>query len=183
MLVYYRAFYFIFVIESGGWFNIKMSSYQYRKYHFGDQTILRPSYLHNGISYTGSMTSLYWIMAQCPCEYAIICYHWIWIQNLLPGVNFYFSSVQAYHGFTGIQMWWQLFSDFENLLMNSKCCDSFWAIFCVEFRALLFNLSIICIPHYNNDYLVLLSYGKFECKKHWRYFTRIRDWTPCWCSL
>ena len=40
-----------------------MSSYQYRKSHCGDKTILWPSYLHNGISYTGKMTSLYWIRA------------------------------------------------------------------------------------------------------------------------
>ena len=45
-------------------FNIKMTSYQYRKSHCGDKTILRQSYLHNGISYTGKMTSLYWIRAQ-----------------------------------------------------------------------------------------------------------------------
>ena len=45
-------------------FNIKISSYQYRKSHCGDKTILRPSYLHNGISYTGKTTSLYWIRAQ-----------------------------------------------------------------------------------------------------------------------
>ena len=50
--------------RSGGWFNKKMSSYQYRKSHCGDKTILRPSYLYNGISYTGKMTSLYWIRAQ-----------------------------------------------------------------------------------------------------------------------
>ena len=37
--------------QSGPWFNIKISSYQYRKSHCGDKTILRPSYLHNGISY------------------------------------------------------------------------------------------------------------------------------------
>ena len=48
----------------GPWFNIKMSSYQYRNSHCGDKTILRPSYLHNGISYTDKMTSLYWIRAQ-----------------------------------------------------------------------------------------------------------------------
>ena len=41
-----------------------MPSYQYRKLHCGDKTILRPSYLHNGISYTGKTTSLYWIRAQ-----------------------------------------------------------------------------------------------------------------------
>ena len=44
---------------SGSWFNIKMSSYQYRKSHCGDKTILRPSYLFNGISYTGKRTSFY----------------------------------------------------------------------------------------------------------------------------
>ena len=48
----------------GGWFNIKMSSYHYRKSHCGDKTILLPSYLHNGISYTGKMASLYWIRTQ-----------------------------------------------------------------------------------------------------------------------
>ena len=41
-----------------------MSSCQYRKSHCGFKTILRPSYLHNGISYTGKMTYLYWIRAQ-----------------------------------------------------------------------------------------------------------------------
>ena len=45
----------------GPWFNINMSSYQYIKSHCGDKTIWRPSYLHNGISYTGKMISLYWI--------------------------------------------------------------------------------------------------------------------------
>ena len=52
------------LLHSGPWFNIKMSSYQYRKSHCGDKTILRSSYLHNGISYTGKMISLYWIRAQ-----------------------------------------------------------------------------------------------------------------------
>ena len=46
---------------SGPWFNIKMSSYQYKKSLCGDKTILRLSYLHNEIFYTGKMTSLYWI--------------------------------------------------------------------------------------------------------------------------
>ena len=51
-------------LSPGGWFNIKKSSYQYRKSQCGDKTILRPSYLHNGIFYTGKMTSLYGIGAQ-----------------------------------------------------------------------------------------------------------------------
>ena len=43
------------------WLYIKMLSYQYRKSHWGDKTILWPFYLHNGISYTGKTASLYWI--------------------------------------------------------------------------------------------------------------------------
>ena len=50
--------------HTGPWFNIKMTSYQYRKSHCGDKTVVRSSYLHNGISYTGKMSSLYWIGAQ-----------------------------------------------------------------------------------------------------------------------
>ena len=46
------------------WFNMKMWSYQYRKSHCGDKTILRPPYLHNGISFTGKMISFYWIRAK-----------------------------------------------------------------------------------------------------------------------
>ena len=43
--------------EAGPWFNINMSSYQYRKSHCGDKTVVRSSYIHNGISYTGKMSS------------------------------------------------------------------------------------------------------------------------------
>ena len=48
------------------WFHIKMSSYQHKKSHCGDKMILRPSCLHNGISYTDKMTSLYWIRTLVP---------------------------------------------------------------------------------------------------------------------
>ena len=41
-----------------------MSSYQYRKSLCWDKTVVRSSYLHNGISYTGKVSSLYWIRAQ-----------------------------------------------------------------------------------------------------------------------
>ena len=44
--------------------NIKMLSYQYRKSHCRDKTVVRSSYLHHGNSYTGKMSSLYWIRAQ-----------------------------------------------------------------------------------------------------------------------
>ena len=46
----------------GPWF--KMSSCQDRKSHCGDKTVVRSSYLHNGISFTGKMIYLYWIRPQ-----------------------------------------------------------------------------------------------------------------------
>ena len=42
--------------QSGPWINIKMLSYQYRKSHCGDKTVVRSSYLHNGISYIRKMS-------------------------------------------------------------------------------------------------------------------------------
>ena len=47
--------------KPGSWFNIKMSSYQHRKSHCGDKTVIISLYLHNRISYSGKATSLYWI--------------------------------------------------------------------------------------------------------------------------
>ena len=46
----------------GCWFDIKIPSYQYR-ISYWDKIILWPSYLHNGISYTGKTMCLYWIKA------------------------------------------------------------------------------------------------------------------------
>ena len=45
----------------GPQYNIKMASYLYRKFHCGDKMILQPYYLHNGISYSGKMTFLFYI--------------------------------------------------------------------------------------------------------------------------
>ena len=46
------------IMRPGPWFNIKMSSYWYRKFHCEDKTGVRLSYLFNWISYNGKMTSL-----------------------------------------------------------------------------------------------------------------------------
>ena len=43
-----------FVLFLRAWFNIELWSFKYKKYHVD---------LHNGISYTGKTTSLYWIGA------------------------------------------------------------------------------------------------------------------------
>ena len=48
------------LLGPGPKFNIKMSSYQYRKSHCGDKRVVRSSYLQIGISYTGKMAFLYW---------------------------------------------------------------------------------------------------------------------------
>ena len=51
---------FMWKYDPGPRFNIKMSSYQNRKFHCGDKTVVTSSYLHNGIFYTCKI-SLYWI--------------------------------------------------------------------------------------------------------------------------
>ena len=68
---------------TGPRFNIKIWSYQYRKSHCGDKTVLSSSHLHNGISYTGKTTSLYWIRA-------LVTLHW-WL--LIPGCSDVYSFV------------------------------------------------------------------------------------------
>ena len=40
--------------HTGSWFNITLSSYQYRKSHCGDKTAVRSSYLHNSLGISGS---------------------------------------------------------------------------------------------------------------------------------
>ena len=68
---------------SGHWFNIKMSSYLYRKSHYGDKTVVRSSYLHNGISYTGKMASFYWISLRLHSQYTHPSYFILYL--LVPG--------------------------------------------------------------------------------------------------
>ena len=86
----------------GGCFNIKVPSYHYRKSHCGDKTILRPSYLHNGISFTGKMTCLYWIGAHGPCAKCDI--HCIRNSNLTRSRLFitYFAVSQSFGNFVQI---------------------------------------------------------------------------------
>ena len=84
------------ILKTGPCFNIKMSSYQYRKSHCGDKTILRPSYLHKRISYTGKMISLYCIWAQM-----IINSRWLHAPLCTQSSGFPFTNmVQIYsqHG-------------------------------------------------------------------------------------
>ena len=93
-------------LESEPWFNIKMSSYQYRKSHCGDKTVVRSSYLHNGISYTGKLSSLYWIGPQNILE-RLGQYWWVGV-----GV---FSNVVATFNHVG---------GFFNLFMATTCLNN-----------------------------------------------------------
>ena len=43
--------------------------------HCGDKTVVRSSYLHNGISYSGKMASLYWFSPQGLWRYMASPYH------------------------------------------------------------------------------------------------------------
>ena len=78
-----------------------MLSYQYRKSHCGDKTILRPSYLHNGISYTGKMTYLCWIRAL----------DWYW--PVLAQIFHHIAS-RGYNDFT----WWHMFRQYIHILCH-----------------------------------------------------------------
>ena len=53
------------LIRTGNFFSLALNTaYQYKKSHYGDKIVIRSSYFHNGISYTGKISSLYWIRVQ-----------------------------------------------------------------------------------------------------------------------
>ena len=56
----------------GSWFNMKVSSHHYRKSYCGNETAIRLSYFHNGISYADEMSSLYRIRALGWCTVCFV---------------------------------------------------------------------------------------------------------------
>ena len=67
----------------GPWFNIKMTSHQYRKSHCGDKTILQRSYLHNGISYTCILVRCHLYIESSPRSiYGYMCH-----QGIIPSIE------------------------------------------------------------------------------------------------
>ena len=87
------------------WFNMKMSSYQYRKSHCEDKTIVRSSYLHNGISYTGKKSSLYWIRALGPFS----MYGWVRSQQWEKMLHMISCQPYTENGLHQIPCWWWAF--------------------------------------------------------------------------
>ena len=78
-----------------------MASYQYRKSHYGDKTVVRSSYLRNGISYTSKMPSLYWISPQKTlfkvrqCKQYNISSHlkWVLVADMSTGHIYFIKSL------------------------------------------------------------------------------------------
>ena len=123
------------MLPSGPRFNIKMSSYQYSKSHCEDQTVVRSSYLHNGVSYTGKWTSLYWfveINGDKDCYHIIavnidtvlhftghwICvvYEWhIWLYNLLTSKHI---SLQQYFDCLVYNYIWYTFEKYKPIYIH-----------------------------------------------------------------
>ena len=110
----------------GPWFNVKMSFYQWRESHCGDSTVLRSSYLHNGISYTSKISSLYWIRPQYVISLNVTA---VQKRNSDPMIHFYsaYSAMcrEKYSPLRAVNTYWSkhsadidiwLFSYFIGLL-------------------------------------------------------------------
>ena len=83
------------------WFDTKMPSYPYRKSPGGDKTILRPSYLHDRISFTAQMTSLGSLSQWKDANKCCICA----VKTFLDNLGFKHRE-QHWHSINIIQMLW-----------------------------------------------------------------------------
>ena len=114
-----------------------MSSYQYRKSHCGDKTVVRSSYLHNWISYTGKMASLYWIRALIMHRYewpiSSVCHFFLAPCSYLSGqvhdhafilMQSCLESTQSYFAFEFAK---QYLKDITVIVSNrcQCCCQKF----------------------------------------------------------
>ena len=97
----------------GGWFNKNMSSYQHRKFHCGDKTVVRSSYLHNGISYTGKMVSFLWNQ---PPGYRAKIWHYLWVSLAKASDTKSTSSCHSNH----LQMFKTIFGKGTRLWFNRE---------------------------------------------------------------
>ena len=112
-----------------------MSSYQYRKSHCGDKTVVRSFYLQNGISYTGKMTSLYWIRALLWCSmgsYNLVnlscvttaktvqCPAITWVSDVLVSVE--------HTGANFSEIWNEILSEKISFKMSSARWQPLWVI-------------------------------------------------------
>ena len=130
--------------ESGPWFNIKMTSYQYRKFHCGDKTVIRSSYLHNGISYTGKTTSLYWIRAQG-------------FEHLTSFAKFY-TTVVTLHIPHGISNHQQLDCFVQQHVQDTYINDKIWDVFHDACKLTLCQHLPLCLAAWRCIYIYIYIY-------------------------
>ena len=149
----------------GGWFNIKMLSYQYRKSHCGDKMILRPSYLHNGISYAGKMTSLYWISAQVlQIRYDITAHS---LKSWSEVFSTYWHSVSKFR----LTLQWPFsdnsYYDIKNNIMSPKIAGLAGIICVFQYIANTFiqilNIRKNNLCKHNNLMKLDIQYNKVSC--------------------
>ena len=108
----------------GGWFNIKMPSYQYRKSHCGDKTILRPFYLRMGFLIQVRW-HIYIESGPKSCNYGICCFKYIginpssaynWQQSTIISVVYIITSLTMSVGkcckFDMYIIWFSLFESY-----------------------------------------------------------------------
>ena len=139
--------------------DIKMPSYQYMKSHCVDKTISWPSYLHNGTSYTGKMTYLYWIRAQ---GVVVICIPPILILNsnlaksrssIIPTSNCpIVSKFCAKYDIVNFV----LCAKFENGLTTAKLWAKEISIICIAIRFLVTFWPLEYMPY---DLIVPTAYS------------------------
>ena len=125
---------------------------------FGDKTILRPSYLHNGISYTGKMTSLYWIRAQDPFVVRLSACRWL---TLLDKYALLFQK----KGFQlGIGQWWKnIFMFFDINWGKVGLTHWGWVTHYVT------HISIKKVDHHWFRLLVACSVPCYHLNQWWRF--------------
>ena len=135
-----------------------MPSYQYRKSHCGDKTVVRSSHLHNGISCTGKMTSLYWIKAQMPnkipyCSVKFACrpyrlcsYHSIWKNMMTPARQFWIFYVSNSIYSEGERFCYQ--KNDKTIYLNNPFCGLLSTIVSHKWlnNRVLFNFLFISTP-------------------------------------
>ena len=134
----------------GSRFN-QMSSYQYMKSHCGDKTVVRSSYIHNGISYTGKTPSLYWIRAQ------VVSFYWLFtiffgcsrISYLHNGITFNGKTASLYWIRAQVVSFYWLFT-------NCYSPDCFIVKHCMVFKLIWMSQNVIK-HHYRCSLVICLQ--------------------------
>ena len=152
-------------LNPGAWINIKMTSYQYRKSHCGDKTILRQSYLHNGISYTGKTAYLYWFRA-------LILFSALTTTVVIPQCQYIMYTL------------WYIYDNVYNIWARSRRCGCLVTWFCYHLIAKPGNktaasscpepyicfhwvskplpLTTVMLVQLSNMYLLILNYNNMK---------------------